>query len=129
LSVKPFVGFAIVGAVAAATNVVARIAFQIFVPYEMAIVLAFPFGLTTAFILNSRYVFGVGRSGAVTAYWRFTFVNLVALVQVWIVSVLLDRAAFPSLGFTWHAETTAHTLGVLSPVITSYFAHKHFSFR
>ena len=129
MRVKPFVGFAIVGAVAAATNVVARIAFQIVVPYEMAIVLAFPFGLTTAFVLNSRYVFGAGRSGAATAYWRFTFVNLVALVQVWIVSVLLDRVAFPGLGFTWHAETTAHTLGVLSPVITSYFAHKHFSFR
>jgi putative flippase GtrA len=129
LRVKPFVGFAIVGAVAAATNVVARIAFQIVVPYEMAIVLAFPFGLTTAFILNSRYVFGAGRSGTAAAYWRFTFVNLVALVQVWIVSVLLDRVAFPGLGFTWHAETTAHTLGVLSPVLTSYFAHKHFSFR
>jgi putative flippase GtrA len=129
LRLSPFIGFAIVGAVAAATNVVARIAFQIVVPYEIAILLAFPFGLTTAFILNSRYVFGTGQSGASTAYWRFTFVNLVALVQVWIVSVFLDRVAFPGLGFTWHEETTAHTLGVLSPVITSYFAHKHFSFQ
>jgi putative flippase GtrA len=129
LRVKPFVGFAIVGAVAAATNVGARIAFQIVVPYEIAIVLAYPFGLTTAFILNRRYVFGSGRSGAVTAYWRFTFVNLVALVQIWIVSVFFDRVAFPGLGFTWHAETVAHALGLLSPIFTSYFGHKHFSFR
>jgi putative flippase GtrA len=106
---QPFVGFAIGGAVAAVTNVVARIVFRIVVPYEIAIALALPFGLTTAFILNSRYVFGTGRSGAATAYWRFTFVNLVALVQVWIVNVFLDRMAFPGLGFTWHAETTAHT--------------------
>ena len=128
MRVNPFVEFAIVGTVAAATNVVAQIVFQIVVPYEIAIVLAFPFGLTTAFILNSRYVFGTGRSGAATAYWRFTS-QPCALVQVWIVSVLLDLMAFPGLGFTWHAETTAHTLGILSPVITSYFAHKHFSFR
>jgi putative flippase GtrA len=56
-------------------------------------------------------------------------VNLLALVQVWLISVGLVRLVFPAIGFIWQAETMAHAIGVVSPVITSYFAHKYYSFR
>ncbi len=59
---------------------------------------------------------------------RFALVNLVALAQVWVVGVGLARIVFPKIGFVWHAELVAHIIAVLSPVLTSYFAHKHFSF-
>jgi putative flippase GtrA len=61
-------------------------------------------------------------------YTRFALVNLAAVAQVWIVSVGLARLAFPAIGFTWHAETVAHVIGVAIPVFTSYLGHKHFSF-
>ena len=62
-------------------------------------------------------------------YVRFTIVNLFALLQVWLLSVGLANWLFPKLGFTWHAELIAHTIGVLSPVVTSYYGHKLFTFR
>jgi hypothetical protein len=61
--------------------------------------------------------------------WRFAFVNIVALLQVWLISVGLARLFFPWIGFVFHAELVAHTIGVASPAITSFLAHEHFSFR
>jgi hypothetical protein len=63
------------------------------------------------------------------AYGRFFVVNLAALAQVWLISVALYRLIFPMIGFEWHAELVAHSVGVLSPVVTSYYAHKHYSFK
>jgi putative flippase GtrA len=51
------------------------------------------------------------------------------LLQVLAVSLLLEAIVFPRLGFTWHAATVAHVIGVASPAFTSYYAHKFFSFR
>lgn len=121
--------FSAIGGVAAVVNVLARIAFNQLTNYETAIVLAFPVALTTAFMLNKQFVFH-NASGAVHGqYLRFTLVNLVALAQVWLVSVALARWFFPALDFDWHADTLAHAIGVASPIFSSYFAHKHFSFR
>ncbi|MFN4018844.1 MAG: GtrA family protein, partial [Reyranella sp.] len=66
--------------------------------------------------------------GARSELWRFVLVNMLALVQVWIVSVGLARWLFPASGFTFHADTVAHVIGVLFPVLTSYVGHKRFSF-
>jgi len=124
-----FATFAIVGATAALVNVVARILLSKLFPYEVAVALAFPIALTFAFLLNRSYVF---RSSVLTLrvqYFRFLLINVVALVQVWGVSVGLARYVFPWLNFTWHADTVAHIIGVASPIATSYFMHKRFSFR
>lgn len=126
---RNFILFLAIGGLAAAVNVVARILFNYVVPFEIAIVLAFPVALTVAFALNRKYVFHAEHGKSATQYARFLFVNLVALVQVWLVSVGLSQWLFPTLGFTWHPETVAHAIGVASPIVTSYLAHKHFSFR
>ena len=124
-----FVRFLVVGAAAAAINVAMRALFSLYVPFELAVVLAFPVALTFAFVANRQWVFVVGPSRWTTAYARFAVVNIAALLQVWLVSVLLVRLVFPALDMSWHAELIGHTLGVLSPVVTSYFAHKHYSFK
>ncbi len=127
---RAFVLFALVGGFAAVVNVVARILFSRVVDYKLAVVLAFPIALSVAFLLNREFVFKQAQRKSVAGqYLRFGLVNVVALVQVWLVSVGLAFYVFPWLGFTWHAETVAHAFGVASPVVTSYFAHKHFSFR
>lgn len=117
-----------VGLLAALVNVVARLFFNQIVSYELAVALAFPVALTVAFALNRHYVFD-GRGGdAKGQYVKFAIVNLLALSQVWIISVGLARFVFPGAGFTWHADTIAHIIGVGSPILTSYFAYKHFVF-
>ncbi|MFT5440711.1 MAG: putative flippase GtrA [Alphaproteobacteria bacterium] len=126
---RQFVAFMLVGGIAALVNLVARILFSYVVIYEIAIVLAFVVAMTCAFVLNRRYVFVNASDNASRQYTRFAIVNLLALVQVWLISVGLVRLVFPAIGFIWQAETMAHAIGVVSPVITSYFAHKYYSFR
>jgi putative flippase GtrA len=125
---REFIVFLLVGGFAAGVNVLSRIAFNLVVSYEVAIVLAYLCGMTTAYVLNKVYVFETSGRSVASEYVRFGLVNVVALAQVWIVSVALARYAFPAMGFTWHAETVAHAIGVAIPVVTSYLGHKHFSF-
>ena len=128
-TLPPFLRFAIVGALAAGLNIAVRALLGSYMPFEAAVALAFPVALTFAFAANRRWVFAHDLPDWRIAYWRFFVVNIAALAQVWLISVGLYRLIFPVVGFTWHAELIAHTLGVLSPVVTSYYAHKHYSFK
>ena len=123
-----FVLFVLAGGTAALVNILSRIALNWVMPYEVAIIVAYLCGMTTAYLLNRYFVFAASGRGVASEYTRFALVNLAAVAQVWIVSVGLARLAFPAIGFTWHAETVAHVIGVAIPVFTSYLGHKHFSF-
>lgn len=123
-----FLRFAVAGGLAAAVNVAARIGFSRLVAYGPAIVLAYLVGMTTAFVLTRLFVFEPSGRRKRDEYLRFGLVNLVALAQVWLVSEVLYRWAFPMVGFAWRPETVAHAIGVASPIFTSYLGHKHFSF-
>lgn len=123
-----FVLFLIAGGTAALVNILSRIAFNWIMPYEVAIVVAYLCGMTAAYLLNKHFVFEASGRSVTSEYARFALVNLLAVAQVWLVSVGLARLAFPAVGFTWHAETLAHIIGVVVPVCTSYIGHRHFSF-
>jgi putative flippase GtrA len=124
-----FVLFVIAGGTAALVNIVARLLFNVVTSFETAVVLAFPLGLTTAFMLNRSLVFDASEGNATQQYARFFVVNIAGLAVIWVVSVLLVRILFPAVGFTWHAKLIGHTIGVLSPIVVSYYGHKHYSFR
>ena len=125
---KRFALFLFAGGTAALVNILSRVAFNLLMPYEVAIVVAYLCGMTTAYLLNKRFVFASSGRGVASEYTRFALVNLAAVAQVWIVSVGLARMVFPAISFIWHAETVAHVIGVMIPVFTSYMGHKHFSF-
>jgi putative flippase GtrA len=122
------IAFIVAGGIAALVNIASRIAFNLVMPYEVAIFVAYVCGMTAAYLLNKQFVFSAYGRGITSEYMRFTLVNLVALAQVWIVSVGLVRLIFPAIGFIWHDETVAHIIGLFVPVMTSYLGHKHFSF-
>lgn len=126
---RQFVLFVAIGGFAAGVNLLARIVLNTVMDFELAVVLAYPFGMTVAFLLNRKYVFDGEGGNAGGQYFRFFLVNLVALAQIWVVSVGLALWLFPAVGWTWHADTIAHGIGLASPIVTSYLAHKHFSFR
>lgn len=126
---RQFVIFLFTGGIAALANILSRVMFSRFVSFEIAVILAFPVGLFTAFVLARLFVFGPSGGHVGSELYRFVIVNLLALVLVWAISVGLARLFFPMIGFTWHAETIAHTIGVLAPAATSFLAHKHYSFR
>lgn len=121
--------FVLIGGLSSVVNLVARILINRTASYEVAIVLAFPIALITAFLLNRALVFRSSGRAWGGEFLRFLLVNLAALVQVFVVSVVLARLIFPAIGFQSHSDTIAHGIGLLSPILTSYWAHKHFSFR
>lgn len=122
-----FIKFLVVGAIAAVANIILRIILNYVVSYEMSIIVAYFIAMTIAFVLNKAFVFRSQQSYR-SEYIRFFLVNIIAVMIVWLVSIGLARLLFPAIGFTWHAETIAHVIGVMSPVVFSYFGHKHFSF-
>ena len=125
---RRFVAFLGTGGLAAAVNVASRIVFDLVMPYEAAVAVAYLVGMTTAFFLARLFVFEASGRSLHVEYGRFALVNVAALVQVLVVSVGLAKLAFPAVGFSWHAELIAHVVGVLSPVLVSYQGHKRFSF-
>lgn len=120
--------FLVTGGIAAGVNVVSRYLLNLAMPFEIAVVIAYLFGMVTAYILSRVFVFETSGRRVADEFVRFAIVNAVALVQVWLVSVGLARYVFPSIGFTWFADDIAHVIGVVVPAVTSYLGHRHFSF-
>ena len=124
-----FLRFLLVGGFAAGVNIGSRIALSLWLPYPVAICVAYVFGMVTAFVLNRSFVFAQGADAVhVQAMW-FTLVNIAALAQTLLVSLLLARYLLPFLGIVGGAETIAHVVGVAVPIFTSYLGHKRLSFR
>ena len=89
---RQFIAFVVAGGLAAVVNIGSRIAFNLVMPYEIAILAAYVCGMTMAYVLNKKFVFATSGRGVSSEYIRFTLVNLVAVAQVWIVSVGLVRS-------------------------------------
>jgi len=126
---RQFFRFLVAGGIAALANIVSRMLFSQVLDLAAAVVLAYCVGMLVAFLLMRSQVFPpsgapVGRQVAI-----FIAVNLAAVVQTLVVTLVLARWLLPAMGIEKGAETLAHIIGVCVPVVTSYFGHKHFSFR
>ena len=126
---RQFLVFLATGGIAAAVNFGSRLLYDDVMSFGWAVALAYLTGMATAFVLARIFVFGRGRqSTSQSALW-FAAVNGVALVQTWVVTLLLARWLLPGLGLERHVDELAHAVGIVVPVLTSYWGHKHLSFR
>lgn len=121
--------FLITGGIAAGVNVAMRWVFGIFMVFEAAVAAAYLVAMAVAFVLSRLFVFDRNDTRALVQFTRFALVNLVSLIIVWSVSVGLFRVLFPWIGMTWHPETVAHLIGVMTPAFVAYFLHKNYTFR
>lgn len=126
---RRFAAFLVTGGMAAGANLASRWLFSFVMPYAAAVTLAYLVGMITAFFLARRYVFKPERGGWAGEFGRFAIVNAGSFLVVLGVSVGLARVVLPAIGWDWHAEDLAHLIGVASPIVLSYYAHKYFSFR
>ena len=124
-----FVRFLLAGGIAAAANYGSRFAFSVWFRYEIAIVLAYLVGMAVAFLLMRSYVFDGRGKALAPQVTKFVAVNLLAVLQTLVISVVLARWALPAAGITAHTEALAHLVGVLVPVATSYAGHRLATFR
>jgi putative flippase GtrA len=124
-----FAFFVIAGGIAALVNFGSRIALSQFFGYAFAIVLAYILGMITAFALNRALVFPEGNERLHKQAGWFVAINILALAQTLAISLLLSAKLLPAIGWHWHPETIAHAVGVAFPIVSSYFGHKHLSFK
>jgi putative flippase GtrA len=123
-----FARFLVTGGIAALVNLGSRYLVNLFVRFEIAVILAYLFGMGTAYILARMFVFEASGRSVASEFQRFVIVNLFALTLVWSISVGTAKFVFPSIGFTWHADDFAHVIGVLAPAVASYFGHRFYTF-
>lgn len=121
--------FLLAGGAAALVNFGSRLLLSNFLPYAVAIVLAYGCGMATAFLLNRRFVFRGSSNRLHQQVAWFVAVNALALLQTLAVSLLLADVVWPWIGFTWHAAEVAHAAGIVVPIFTSYLGHKKWTFR
>ena len=124
-----FWAFVLTGAFAAVVNIAARVLFSLFMPFEIAILVAYLIAMITAYALSRQFVFQPSGRPIRDEIQKFALVNLVAIIQVWLVTVGLASYVLPAIGWNIFPKLVAHFVGVASPVLTSYLGHKHFSFR
>ena len=124
-----FLRFLVAGGIAAGANFGSRFVFSHWLGYGVAIVLAYLVGMTVAFVLMRQHVFDAHERALGPQLAKFVAVNVLAVLQTLLISLLLARWLLPRLGVVDHAEAIAHLVGVLVPVVTSYFGHRMLTFK
>jgi putative flippase GtrA len=124
-----FLLFLLTGGTAAAVNFGSRILYSVWLPFSYAVILAYLTGMVTAFVLAKLFVFKASQQSMQRSAVFFVIVNLVAIAQTWAISMLLLYVIFPAWGFSFYAAESAHAVGVVVPVFTSYLGHKRWSFK
>lgn len=126
---RQFLIFLLTGGLAAAVNFGSRIIYNVWVDFSIAIVLAYITGMITAFTLAKLFVFKESQQSLHQSVIFFVLVNLVAVLQTWIISMGLAYYLLPAINIKLYAREVAHAVGVIVPVFTSYIGHKRWSFR
>lgn len=126
---KQFSFYILSGGVAGLLNWGSRFIFSEFLSFEVAIALAFTVGLLSGFILMRIYVFQGVTKPILPQFSKYLIINFFALIQTFLVSIFLARWIMPSFGIVEYSEGLSHLIGVLTPVMTSYFGHKFVTFR
>jgi len=123
-----FLRFVVAAGLSVPVNLGTRILFSQTMPYEVALVLSHGCGMLTAYALTRLFVFERSGRSAPSELGRFAAVNLLSVVQTWIVAVGLVRLVFPRIGFEHQPELVGHVIGLACASVTSYLGHRHYSF-
>ncbi|MCP9779116.1 GtrA family protein [Cyanobium usitatum] len=126
---RQFLLFVLSGGVAALVNIVSRLGFSQLLRFELAVLAAYGVGMVTAYVLARRFVFVASRQSVRRSFAAFALVNLVAVMQTWLVSIGMRYLLLPLIGMAALVDLIAHGCGVIVPVFTSFLGHKHISFR
>lgn len=130
MPLSPPLRFVLCGGFTTALNIVSRYALSFWLPYWLAIVIAYTFGMLVGFFLFKKVVYDAGGSGKTKQEMaRYVVVNFTSLAITLVVSLALNDYAFPAIGFAFRPADIAHVIGVFFGALSNYFGHKHVTFR
>jgi len=119
----------ITAGVAALANLASRYFLNLYISFELSVFLAYCVGVVVAYTLAKYFVFVSRNKDLGLEFLRFIIVNIISLAIVWTVSVSLRNIIFPGFEMYFYPETVSHIIGVASPAIFSFFAHKTYTFN
>jgi len=125
---RQFLGFVGVGATAAASNWLSRVAISHWVSFTWSVVLAYGIGMAVAFTLNSLFIFPGSDKPRRRQALEFVMVNLCFLPVVWLGSIAFEQA-LRWLGFQRYTESVAHAFALAIPMFGSFLIYKFFTFK
>lgn len=125
---KQFLLFIVAGGFAALINIISRALLSLFMNFSSSVLIAYFIGMVIAFILTKKFVFLSKNLDDKKSFLSFTLVNLFAVIQTYFISIYFREMILNSFYKTSLANLISHTIGVLFPVITSFFGHKYLSF-
>lgn len=126
---RQFPTFLITAGVAALVNLASRYFLNLYISFELSVFLAYCVGVVVAYTLAKYFVFVSRNEDLGLEFLRFIIVNVISLAIVWTVSVSLRNIIFPGFEMDFYPETVSHIIGVASPAIFSFFAHKTYTFN
>src|SRR5262245_17791914 len=126
---EQFGRFLIVGGIALISNWLSRFAFNWFVGFGTAIVLAYLVGIAVAFVLNKIFVFPYSNRSLNYEMFFFAFFNIAAFPFVWSAAYALGEWIFVCWFPRQMALALGHGLAIALPVFVSFVLHKYVTFR
>jgi len=126
---QQFLHFLIAGSIAAGVNFSIGFLLSGLLPIYGDIVVGYLAGMLTAFFLFERKVFGEHGESRRKSVKMFILVNILGLLQTWLVFALLKDYLFPQMDYDFYAAETARAVAIIIPMFSSFFGHKFFTFK
>lgn len=125
---RQFLGFVAVGGTAALLHWLARIALSHWLPFALAVALAYAVGMLVAFLLNSFFVFQRSTRPRALQARDFVLINLASFPVVWLASIGLERG-LRMLGMIDYTEALAHAVAISLPMLATFLIYKFHAFK
>lgn len=123
-----FLGFLAVGGLAAFLNWIARIVLSTWLPFPVAVGLAYLVGMASAFLLNKRFVFPRSTRPMGKQIRDFTVTNLLFFPVVWFVAIWANVLLIRS-GWSLYREALAHAFALSIPMFATFLIYKFLAFK
>ena len=129
LKTREFIYFVITGGIAALVNIITRLIFSFFIDFTFSILLSYFIAMVLAYSLARRFVFRKSKKSIYSSFALFSLINLLAVVQTLLISIITRDYLLEKMINLQYANFISHTLGVATPIFTSFLGHKYLSFK
>lgn len=127
---REFIRYVISGGSATVVNLAAVWLSRQFAGYEIAVAIGAIFGTATTYLMTKTFVFNAtSKAIDYSEIARFLCIHGLVCLQIWLVSVSLNRWILPAIGIDAYREAIASVIGVGSVVFTGYFLHRKVTYR
>lgn len=126
---RQFFHFLVAGGIAACVNFGVGFLLSGLLPLYGDIVVGYLAGMLTAFFLFEQKVFSEHGESRAKSVNIFILVNILGLLQTWIVFALLKDYLFPRMDYDFYGAETARAIAIIVPMFSSFLGHKFFTFK